>query len=103
MRYISNLASLEFDGSTYGHGDEVKVSDEARGAAEVLVGRGDITLVGEADDAVPASADPSPVRPDLSGMTKAELLDTARVEGVDVTADNNKAELLDKIEAARRG
>lgn len=35
-------------------------------------------------------------------MTKPELLKAAKAEGVDVTDDNNKAEIIAKIEKARK-
>jgi hypothetical protein len=38
----------------------------------------------------------------LTSMTKAELLDTAKAEGVAVETDDNKADLVRKIEAARK-
>ena len=39
--------------------------------------------------------------PDLSGMTKAQLLDYAAENGVDVTARNTKAQIVNAIEAAQ--
>lgn len=38
----------------------------------------------------------------LSAMTKAELLDVAKAEGVAVESDDNKADLVAKIEKARK-
>lgn len=37
----------------------------------------------------------------LSSMTKAELIDAAKAEGVEIETDDNKADLVRKIEAAR--
>jgi len=39
----------------------------------------------------------------LSSMTKARLLDTAKTEGVAIETDDNKADLIAKIEKARKG
>jgi hypothetical protein len=41
--------------------------------------------------------------PALSGMTKAELIDQAATEGVAVETDDNKADLIAKIEKSRKG
>lgn len=38
----------------------------------------------------------------LSGMTKAELIDAAEAEGVTVETDDTKADLVEKIEKARK-
>ena len=38
---------------------------------------------------------------DLSEMLKKELIATAEAEGVDYESDDNKADLIRKIEAAR--
>lgn len=38
----------------------------------------------------------------LGSMTKAELLATAKAEGVEVETDDNKADLVRKIEQARK-
>lgn len=38
----------------------------------------------------------------LSGMTKAELVETAEAEGVAIETDDNKADLVRKIEKARK-
>lgn len=39
----------------------------------------------------------------LSSMTKAELVDVAKAEGVEIETDDNKADLVRKIEKARKG
>jgi hypothetical protein len=59
MKYLSNLADLEFDGKRYGHGDEVKVSEDNRGAADVLVKRGDLTLVADGDQKSTSNGEPT--------------------------------------------
>lgn len=41
--------------------------------------------------------------PAVSGMTKAELIDQAAAEGVAVETDDNKADLIAKIEKSRKG
>lgn len=117
MKYLSNLNRLDFDGKLYDQGDQLTVNDDNRGAADILVKWGRATLIADGDARVTTNGDssnPAPGtgadeggetgdQPALSGMTKAELLDTARSEGVDgVTEDNNKSEIVDKIEAARR-
>jgi hypothetical protein len=104
MKYLSNLNGLEFDGKFYDQGDELKVTDDTEAAAEILADRGDATRVEAGDPKVTSNApsgEPAPRDDDLSGKTKAELLDIAKTDGVDVTGDNNKAEILDKIRAAR--
>ncbi|HVJ71298.1 MAG TPA: hypothetical protein VM531_07315 [Sphingomicrobium sp.] len=37
----------------------------------------------------------------LNSMTKAELVSTAEAEGVDIETDDNRADLIEKIEKAR--
>lgn len=54
----------------------------------------------EPDEAETGSGDAGSI-PDLSGMTKAQLLATAAVLGVEgVSSRNNKAEIIAAIEAA---
>ncbi len=49
----------------------------------------------------PAAPRQAPVLPDLAPMAKAQLIATAKAEGVTVESDDNKADLIDKIEKAR--
>lgn len=44
----------------------------------------------------------APENKSLGGMTKAELLATAKAEGVTVETDDNKADIVRKIKAARK-
>ena len=46
--------------------------------------------------------EPGPSNKSLSSMTKAELLEVASAEGVSVETDDNKADLVRKIEKARK-
>lgn len=49
-----------------------------------------------------ASEDQKKPLPDLAPMTKAQLIETAKGEGVTFESDDNKASLVAKIEQARR-
>lgn len=106
MKYLSNFNSLEFGGKFYDFGEPVNVRKGEERAADNLVREGRLTAIEDGDPEVPAGAAPdttaSSPNGDLASMTKAELLEAARAEGVpDVTADNNKAEIVAKIEASR--
>lgn len=46
--------------------------------------------------------EPAPENKSLSSMTKAELVATAEAEGVKIETDDNKADLVAKIEKARK-
>lgn len=48
-------------------------------------------------------ADEDPKFVDLDGLTKAELIAQAETEGVEVETDDNKADIVRKIEAKRHG
>lgn len=56
----------------------------------------------KAVEAAPENKAAEPASATMS-MTKAELLKVAKAEGVTVTDDNNKEEIIAKIEAARKG
>ena len=58
---------------------------------------------GKARSGAPANkAAPAPDNKSLSSMTKAELIATADAEGVSYETDDNKADIVRKIERARK-
>lgn len=57
MKYLSNFRSLEFGGTFYDHGEEIKVRKGEEGAINVLVREGRVTAVDDGDEPVPAGAD----------------------------------------------
>ncbi len=66
---------------------------------------GTMMMMTDAKGAVPKASAAAPVNEDeppaLSSMTKAELLAAANADGVEVESDDNKADLVRKIEKAR--
>ena len=80
---------------TQPHGDRYirPASEGSPAAIEVVVGAGAAAgVVNEAGGGAPVTSD----KP-LSAQNKAELLETARARGVDVSDDDTKAEILDKL------
>lgn len=74
-------------------------------ATAIGAGPGGIVEPGQAVPAgIPVGSWMEPVESegdDLSKLKKAELLEIAEAEGVEVETDDNKADLVRKIEAAR--
>lgn len=119
MKYLSNFNSLEFGGKFHEFGEEIKVRKGEEGAIDVLVREGRVTAVADDDPKQPATAEageggeaePSAAeeaeenneQPSLDGMTKAELVTQAEAEGVAIETDDNKADIISKIEAKRAG
>lgn len=71
------------------------VEEEMRAAGNGVFGRKNAGGA-PSNKAVAPTSDKS-----LSSMTKAELIETANSEGVTVETDDNKADLVGKIEKAR--
>ena len=71
------------DSATYSEADAKRL--EGYGAVKIIGGK------------APESEGPS-----LASMTKAELLDVAKAEGVAIETDDNNADLVRKIEKARK-
>ncbi|HYI39998.1 MAG TPA: hypothetical protein VE053_06740 [Allosphingosinicella sp.] len=71
MKYLSNLNGQEFGGKVYDQGDELKVNDDNRAAADILADRGDSTKVEDGDPKVTSNGDsakaPDPLDHDADG------------------------------------
>lgn len=109
MKYLANFAE-EIGGKQYQPGDEIDVKglgDEADGTIDYLVREGRVTTLADDDPDVIATGGDNTSETDgrapLGSMSKAELLATARKEGVTAGDDMTKAEIVDAIEAKRAG
>lgn len=87
------------------NGDEIgseRQYDQAD--AEELRDLGAVEIIGKNAGAAPSNK-ASPAAPDNKEVsmanTKAELVEIAKAEGVEIESDDNKADLIAKIERAR--
>jgi hypothetical protein len=105
MKYLSNFNSLEFGGKFHDFGEEIKPRKGEQAALDVLIREGRVTAVGDEDpmQPAPAEAGDEDELPVLSGMSKEKLLAQAETEGVEIETDDNKADIIRKIEAKRSG
>lgn len=69
---------------------------------EEMRAAGQGVFAGKAAGAPANKAAPAPVNKSLSSMSKADLIATAEAEGVAIETDDNKADLISKIEKARK-
>lgn len=91
------MANAEIRNGQAEHGIRHLMEEEMRAAGQGVFG-GKSAGGAPANKATAPSADKS-----LSNMTKAELVDAAEAEGVTIETDDNKADLVRKIEATRKG
>ncbi|MBA3577284.1 MAG: SAP domain-containing protein [Sphingomonas sp.] len=105
MKYLSNLNRLEFDGKLYDQGDHLTVNADNRGAADILVKRGQATLIADGDPPVTTNGDSSEPAPgtgaeDFGSMKVGDLRNLAQERGVALETDDNKADIIRKLEDA---
>ena len=106
MKYLSNFEQ-EVGGKQYSPGDTIAADKDNEATLDYLAKDGRVTKIEDGDPKVTAlggdSAQEQPASdaPALSGMTKDELVKQAAVEGVQIETDDNKADIIRKIEAAR--
>lgn len=107
MKYVSNFHQ-EVGGKQYAPGDEITASEETEGALDYLARDGRVTKLDDGDPEVSALGGDDETEtavaeesPALSGMNKDELVRQAALEGVQIETDDNKADIVRKIEAAR--
>jgi hypothetical protein len=97
MKYLSNFRSLEFGGTVYDHGEEIKVRKGEEGAMDVLVREGRVTAVEDGDESVPAgTAGGEAPKSDSDGFDAEAFI----ARNLDAISDDEIAALTDEARAA---
>lgn len=92
------MAKKPYEAPTYGVRHVME--DEMRAAGQGVF-EGKNAGGAPSNKALSGSPDDKDALPSLSGMTKPQLIERAAVEGVQIETDDNKADLVRKIEKAR--